>query len=195
MRAGCPDWMVSWRAGQTRRVLRPSVMCSRPSGLWLPWLREDCGPGEFGRVPRARTLFARSQVISSWRGWWSGTGRPVSEYRFALPFDGTVGADDREFVLVHQPGAVRGFAARHVQDGSGPDHCQGHAEGNFAIDLPASEGELAVAVPDGDLVAEEPRCGELTMPGRIDPDQRAACPDNLPADATLTFPGILLSIR
>jgi hypothetical protein len=52
---------------------------------------------------------------------------------------------------------VRGFPARHVGGDFGFDHWQGHAEGDVAIDFAAATGELVVGVPDGDLVAEEPR--------------------------------------
>ncbi|MGH3276001.1 MAG: hypothetical protein ACRDNZ_16955, partial [Streptosporangiaceae bacterium] len=51
---------------------------------------------------------------------------------------------------------MRGFPALHIRGDFGPDHWQGHAEGDVAIDLAAATGELVVGVPDDDLVTEEP---------------------------------------
>ena len=70
---------------------------------------------------------------------------------------GPVGADDGVVIGVHQLGPSLGFAALEVPGALGLDHRPGYAQGDDAVGGPTAAGELAVAVLDGDLVAEELR--------------------------------------
>ena len=73
------------------------------------------------------------------------------------PVLGTVAADDRVVLLVHQPGPSLGFSPSHVPGAFRLDHIGGHVQPDATVGRSAARGELAVVVPDGDLVAEEPR--------------------------------------
>jgi hypothetical protein len=58
-------------------------------------------------------------------------------------------------VEIHHGGPTRGLSALHVRGAFGCDRRPGHPQADDAVDRSAAAGELALVVPDGDLVAEE----------------------------------------
>ena len=73
------------------------------------------------------------------------------------PVLGSEGPHDVIVVQVLEPGPVPRFAVLPVTGALGRDHLRRHPQRDFPVGRSLAAGEFRVAVPDGDVIAGEPR--------------------------------------
>jgi hypothetical protein len=124
-----------------------------------------CGIGTFVRGPAADVTVVRVGAVPAQRM----QPPDVAGQKVVVdhaPVFRAVDPDDVVIAQVHQRGPQPGLAPSAVEGALGLDHVQRHPQRDRPVEHapPAARappfGDLAVVVPDGDLVAEEPRHAE-----------------------------------